>query len=174
MNTCQACGIRPAVVEFVQVTGAERRELSLCRECALSIGMRSQVEAFQRLSQLLLHHSPLTEVTEEMRASLAVTCTQCQMAFEQFVKTGLLGCPHCYEEFHDLLKPVLRRMHGVTRLTDEPSEHSIKPIRSREPIIAEARSSDEQRAQLEMELNLALLEEDYERAASLRDRLKKL
>jgi len=176
MKTCQACGVRPAVVEFVQVTGTERREMSLCRECALSIGMRSQVEAFQRLSQLLMQHNPAAEMSEEMRAALASTCGRCKLEFEQFVKTGLLGCPYCYEEFNELLKPVLRRMHGVLKQVEEPVDKAVKPgrIHGARASAAKESSSEEQRARLEMELNLALLEEDYERAADLRDKLKKL
>lgn len=177
MKTCQACGARPAIVEFVQVTGDQRREMSLCRECALSIGMRSQVEAFQRLSQLLMQQPALTDITEDMRAALGTTCRHCGLVFEEFVKTGLLGCPECYSEFHDLLKPVLRRLHGVTRKAAEETIEATKsaPLRvshvENEPA-AEGRA--ESREQLEMQLNLALLEENYERAAEIRDQLKKL
>ncbi|MBU1985215.1 UvrB/UvrC motif-containing protein [bacterium] len=176
MKTCQACGHRPAVVEFVQVAGKQKREMSLCRECALSIGMRSQVEAFQRLSQLLMQQPAMTEITDEMRAALGTTCGRCKLVFEEFVKTGLLGCPECYTEFRDLLKPVLRRLHGVTRKADEEirttKPHSLpKPVESLE---SEDESSDEIREHLEVQLHLALLEEDYERAAEIRDKLKGL
>lgn len=177
MKTCQACGARPAIVEFVQVTGDQRREMSLCRECALSIGMRSQVEAFQRLSQLLMQQPAMTEITDEMRAALGTTCRRCGLVFEEFVKSGLLGCPECYSEFHDLLKPVLRRLHGVTR---KVAEKKAEPVQSALPRAARSEQriamgdSAESREQLEMQLNLALLEENYERAAVIRDQLKKL
>lgn len=167
MKTCQACGHRPAMVEFIQISGDDRREMALCRECALSIGMRSQVEAFQRLSQLLMQQQQATgHVSDEMRAALATQCGHCKLVFEEFVKTGLLGCPGCYESFGDLLKPVLRRMHGVTRQQGDKDESAAPP-----PAADAERSS---REQLEIELNLALMEEDYERAAALRDKLKKL
>ena len=177
MKTCQACNTRPALVEFVQVTGNERREMSLCRECALSIGMRSQVEAFQRLSQLLMQQPAMTEITDDMRAALGTSCRRCGLVFEEFVKTGLLGCPECYSEFHDLLKPVLRRLHGVTRKSGkkktEPVASAAPRTRTSEPDAASEMTGDS-REHLEMQLNLALLEENYERAAVIRDQLKKL
>jgi protein arginine kinase activator len=141
------------------VTGENRRELSLCRECALSMGVRAQVEAFQRLSQLLMHDMTMAGVPDEMRAALGAKCGGCGLVFGEFVQTGLLGCPKCYEDFKDLLTPVLRRMHGVTK----------KPAATQERSEVPAAGTKEQ---LEMELHLALLEEDYEKAAALRDKLK--
>jgi protein arginine kinase activator len=174
MQTCQSCGRRPAEIEFIQVTGDVRREMALCRECALTVGMRAQVEAFQRLSQLLMQqHGPQIAVSEDMKAAMSEKCSRCGLAFEQFVETGLLGCPQCYVDFQNLLQPVLRRMHGVTRQTDAPAESPprVPEPRPEKESIEETRT---RREQIEMELHLALLEEDYEKAASLRDKLKSL
>jgi protein arginine kinase activator len=168
MSTCQSCGRRPAVVQFIQVNGDERRELSLCQECAFSVGMRAQVEAFQRLSRMFLEQQlSLPNISEETRAALATVCSQCGLVFEEFVKTGLLGCPQCYQDFHEHLQPILRRMHGVVKQRgDEPS--------SPPPPEPHDSHASETREQIEMELHLALLEEDYEKAARLRDKLKHL
>jgi protein arginine kinase activator len=148
--------------------------MALCRECALSVGMRAQVEAFQRLSQLLLQQEgSLNEVSEEMRAAMQTKCARCGMIFEEFVQTGLLGCPQCYHDFHELLKPMLRRMHGVTRQSAElEDDKPSMPLQASAPVSQPVPA--ESRAQLEIELNLALLDEDYERAAALRDKLKGL
>jgi protein arginine kinase activator len=148
--------------------------MALCRECALSVGMRAQVEAFQRLSQLLMQqHDPRTVLTDDMRAAMNAQCSGCSMKFEEFVKTGLLGCPQCYLDFHNHLQPVLRRMHGVVKQTLEGELPRRAPLQ--EPVkMGEAEMQAATREHLEMELNLALLEEDYERAAVLRDRLKQL
>jgi len=167
MKTCQACERRPAVVEFIQVTGDERREMALCRECALSIGVRAQVEAFQRLSQLLTQHE--TPGNLFGADALQTKCAHCGLMFGEFVRTGLLGCPHCYQDFHELLKPALRRLHGVTKQIPEESPHG--PEAASSPEVA---SKAESRTRLEAELNLALLDEDYERAAALRDKLRQL
>jgi protein arginine kinase activator len=173
MQTCQACGRRPAEIEFVQVTGDVRREMALCRECALTVGMRAQVEAFQRLSQLLMQHGPQIPVSDEMKEALSAKCSRCGLVFEQFVQTGLLGCPQCYSDFQHLLQPVLRRMHGVIHVASGQAEAVEKhPEPTRE--IESVEDVRIRREQMEMELHLALLEEDYEKAASLRDKLRGL
>jgi protein arginine kinase activator len=156
-------------VEFIQVSGDERRQFALCRECATSHGLSLQVDAFQRLSQLLLHQMrPIGQTTpEEWQGAMESQCGKCGMAFQDFVKTGLLGCSQCYRDFHDLLTPILRRLHGVTKQAAEDSE-SVKPV----PPIAKKETAD--RVQLEAQLHVALVEEDYEKAAVIRDKLKSL
>lgn len=41
-------------------------------------------------------------------------CGKCGTTLEQFYKTSLLGCEHCYRAFREELLPVLRKLHGVT------------------------------------------------------------
>lgn len=172
MKTCQSCGHRPAVVEFIQVSGDERREMSLCRECALSVGMRAQVEAFQRLSQLLMQQGH-PAVPDDARALLQAKCSRCETVFETFMQTGLLGCPQCYADFHELLLPLLRRMHGVVR---QIGSEGVEPPRKEPDAVTDSENAalPDTREQMEVALHLALLEEDYERAAVLRDKLHKL
>jgi len=159
-------------VEFIQVTGDVRREMSLCRECALSLGVRAQVEAFQRLSQLLMQPPSPADLPDEMRAALAAKCSACGYVFEEFINTGLLGCPQCYHDFESLLRPVLRRLHGVIRqAADEVGE---TPPRASDSHVAGATMPMASREDLEAELQLALIEENYEKAAILRDRLREL
>ncbi len=166
---CQSCGLQPAAVEFIQVTGSERRQVALCRDCAASHGVEMQLDAFQRLAQLLIHQMrPLNnQMSEEWQEAMNRTCSQCGMSFEQFAKTGLLGCPQCYSDFHDLLMPVLRRLHGVTRQTADETTSANAEL---QPLASTI--SEESRLQLEAELQLALMEEDFEKAATIRDRLK--
>ena len=168
---CQSCGKRPAAVEFVQVSGDERRQFALCRECAVSYGLSMQIDAFQRLSHLLMHQMrPIGQATsEEWKDSLESKCGRCGLSFEGFVTTGLLGCSQCYRDFHDLLTPVLRRLHGVIKQTPDESARSKPPSPT-----AETFAEDTLRGQLEAQLQVALVEEDYERAASIRDKLKSL
>ncbi len=98
------------------------------------------------------------------------------MPFESYMKDGLLGCATCYTEFRDLLDPILRRMHGVSHMPDLSS----KPVLTATPDPLFPGSTVQlelhlpTREELEVELQLALLEEDYERAARLRDQIKSL
>jgi protein arginine kinase activator len=168
---CQSCGIRPAAVEFIQVTGNERREIALCRECAATHGVGMQLDAFQRLAQLLMHQMrPVSQVSEEWQTAMTTTCSKCGLVFEQFVQTGLLGCPQCYTDFHDILMPVLRRLHGVVK--QSPTEPGTPRPASEPQPMEETETSLRER--LETELQRALDEENFERAALIRDQLRNL
>lgn len=170
-SLCQSCGRQPAVVEFIQVTGSERRQVALCRECAATHGVEGQLDAFQRLAQLLMQQTrPVNHISEEWQASLRTVCSRCGTIFDQFIHTGLLGCPQCYVDFHDILVPVLRRLHGVTKQTAEEPE--IPNAIPESPVNPD--SEDPRRTRLEEELHLALIEENFERAATIRDELKRL
>ena len=169
-SMCQSCGRRPAAVEFMQVTGDERRQFALCRECAISHGLSVQLDAFQRLSRLLLHQMrPLNNAPEEWEDAMETTCSRCGLKFEEFVRTGLLGCSNCYTDFHELLTPILRRLHGVIKQVPEGAEDAPKPVQ-----LVSENEIESSRAQLEAQLHIALVEENYEKAAAIRDQMRKL
>jgi protein arginine kinase activator len=169
-SLCQSCGQRPAVVEFVQINGSARREVALCRECAMTQGVGGQLEVFQRLAQLLMHQfRPVSQAPAEWQEAMASTCGRCGMAFEQFVHTGLLGCPQCYEDFRELLTPILRRLHGVIRQAGDGGVAGTNPTDQ-----TTRSESGVRRAELEAELKHALVEENFELAARIRDELRRL
>ncbi|MBI5058584.1 UvrB/UvrC motif-containing protein [candidate division KSB1 bacterium] len=103
-------------------------------------------------------------------------CPKCGTTFDEFAQTAAFGCAHCYEVFADLLDPVLRRMHGVTRRNapdaTAPEAPTVRVVN--EDNDTQTKLDFMVREDIEMELQLALLEENYEKAARLRDRLKEL
>jgi protein arginine kinase activator len=176
MKLCQSCQQRPAVVEFIQVMGDVRREVSLCRECAMSHGMAAQFTAFQQLSQQILEQmNQAEEFQPESPEANVAPCANCGLSFEEFVRTGLLGCPQCYTNFGDVLTKVLRRLHGVTHMESatpvEGHKNHVKSEHAAPPHEEEVKRS---REELEIKIQVALLEENYELAAQLRDQLKNL
>ena len=38
------------------------------------------------------------------------TCNKCGCTWIQFTRTGLFGCPHCYEQFYRELLPTLKKI----------------------------------------------------------------
>ena len=176
MKLCQSCQKQPAVVEFIQVTGTVRRELSLCRDCAMTHGMAAQITAFQQISQQIFEQmKPLEETPLGGMEPHVAPCSHCGLSFDEFIRTGLLGCEHCYRDFSPVLGTILRRLHGVSHMStgegismnalSEKTEHVSESILS---------SNNTLREELEMKIELALLEENYEAAAKLRDQLKNL
>jgi len=81
----------------------------------------------------------------------------------EFRNTGRLGCPQDYRVFRDELVPLLENIHGETR-------HSGKSPR-RAPLSQQIQS---ELMQLRNKLKNSVNKEDYEEAARIRDRIRKL
>jgi protein arginine kinase activator len=160
MKMCERCNEQPATVEFVQIIGNVRQQTFLCRNCALEHSIEGPIETLRAFAQQVFQQWLSAEKQEEPLAIPQTPCRECGTTFQKFLESGLLGCPVCYDEFHDALKPVLRRLHGVTRAkTGEPERERERPAAP-------------SRAELKAELQRALTEENYELAAKIRDKLK--
>ncbi|MFH1011582.1 MAG: UvrB/UvrC motif-containing protein [bacterium] len=159
---CERCSEQPASVEFVQIIGNVRKHTYLCRECALEHSLEGPIETLRAFAQQIFQQwlAAAGEQKEPLEIPEA-PCRECGTTFRKFLESGLLGCPVCYAEFHDALKPVLRRLHGVTRMKTAESER-------------DAESQKARHMELEAELQKALAGENYELAAKIRDELKKI
>ena len=167
MHQCEQCGQRPAVVEFIQVIGDVRKRTRLCRECAVEHSLEGSIGALRAFAQQIF--GELFTQAEKLEKHFAIPekpCSSCGTTFHQFLETSLLGCPTCYYEFHDALKPILRRIHGSTRIRTSNKKPSISPALDAELLKL-------QHAKLKIELQKALVEENYELAAQIRDQLNK-
>ena len=168
MHLCEQCGQRPAVVEFIQVIGDVRKRTRLCRECAVEQSLEGSIDALRAFAQQIF--GELFAQAKKQETHFAIPekpCPSCGTTFQQFLETSLLGCPECYQEFHDALKPVLRRIHGSTRLRTSYKKSSVSPTLDAEMLKL-------QREKLKLELQKALVEENYELAAQIRDKLKQV
>ena len=107
--------------------------------------------------------SELPEVEEE----ISPICTSCDLTFAEFQKAGRLGCPSCYEAFQEQIDPILDRIHGGNDI-----EHKG---RSPGSPAETSRAACRQRIQkLTRQMEAAVDEENYEKAAELRDKISEL
>lgn len=90
-------------------------------------------------------------------------CSLCGATFDELVRDGKIGCPKCYEVFADDLDESIRRIHGRTSHTGR------SPFKFREK-----NETKQKLHQLEKELKEEIKNENYERAAELRDEIKAL
>jgi len=90
-----------------------------------------------------------------------LVCQKCGMSYDEFQKVGKLGCSGCYETFGNRLKPILKRLHGSV-------EHSGKvPVK-----ISKTLRTSKEIEELKGLLSKAVQNEEYEKAAEIRDRIK--
>ena len=85
-------------------------------------------------------------------------CPTCGHSLEEVVMTGKLGCGNCYDFYKKELIPLIEKCQAA----------AIKHV-GKKPNAAKISLE-----QLENELKAAIKVEDYEKAAALRDKIKKL
>lgn len=161
---CEKCKKRPATLHFTKIVNDEKTEVHLCEQCAQEMGKVNTMFTPFSITDLL---SSFFEVGGEGQQTIysqqALKCPQCGFTFGDIKKTGRLGCGHCYVTFREQLMPILKRIQGRT-------EHSGKVPKKIGGQIWLSREIK----RLKDELNKAVAEEAYERAAQLRDKIREL
>lgn len=98
----------------------------------------------------------------------ASVCPECGTALSDFRRTGLLGCPYCYNAFRDEVIAMLDKMQGGTYHAGK-----VQSERSREKYEATHELALEHEY-VKAELERAMLNRDYKTAESLQKKLREL
>ncbi|MCR4398619.1 MAG: UvrB/UvrC motif-containing protein [Firmicutes bacterium] len=161
---CEECGKRPATVHVQKIVNGRRSEKHICQECAAAGGEMSIF--LQPFSVNSLLSAMLGSGAPELRAvspGRAARCPGCGLGYDDFARTGKLGCGRCYEKFSKPLEGLLRRIHG--------SDRHVGKFPGKAGRGAAARRELEE---LKAELARAIQAEEYEKAASIRDRIREI
>jgi len=163
---CQECGKKPATLHFTKIVNGEKTEFHLCDSCArekgeLLPGTSNGFSIHNLISGLLdfdpKSPSPLGSINK------ALHCEECGMSYSQFSKLGRFGCSSCYDYFAERLDPLLRRIHGNTSHVGKIPRRSGGHIQTKKQIEL-----------LKRELSMLIAQEEFEKAASVRDEIRKL
>lgn len=163
---CEECGKRPATVHISKVINGVKSERHLCHECAQAQGQLSfMVEPTVTFHNLL---AGLFEPGKGLKTAQAVKapsrCPNCGLTFADFRRLGHLGCDGCYDTFHAELEHLVKRIHGSTVHTGKV------PVGRRNSAVYKQRELEKMRAALQQ----AVAKEEYEKAAELRDAIRRL
>lgn len=190
---CDQCEAE-ATVHELRVVNGKKVERHLCERCARKQGIAVQPTA--SVPELIEHYMQQAAAAAKAKPAdppppaRATQCPTCGTGYLEFRQTGLLGCPDCYRVFEAQLSPLLERAHEggthhVGKLPRRQLAGGPKPQGritqgpNPEPAGAEAvLGGPSQRAgriaALRKQLDEAVRTEQYERAASLRDELRRL
>lgn len=157
--TCDLCKENQATVHFKQICGGQMKEMCICEECARRHGFDVQPPLAVTDFLFGVSAQAKTESADEEK-----TCDICHMRVSDFKKTSRLGCPHCYEALAAHVAPMLSSMHKSSQHTGKEPLHVGK-----EPV---ARKETAGLARLRAELKQAVTDQNFERAAVLRDRIR--
>ncbi len=157
---CEKCGKNNATTHIRSVVNGVISEKHLCGYCAADEGY-SDIKS-GNLSQML--SSMFGDTLNIPSAAKLTHCNCCGSTFSDIAKSGKCGCPECYATFFEQLLPYFKRVHGSTK--------HIGKIPNRTPI-AEQHSEDTI-DELRSMLRQLISEEEYEQAAVVRDKIKKI
>ena len=168
---CQHCQKNEATTHVKTNINGVTSEYDLCSECARELGYGGMFPDFTAdfggmLGSFLSAALPAR--------SGATRCKDCGSTMNDIKKSGKVGCANCYELFFNELMPTIRSIHGNTEHigkrpvieysvnTDDRSAEDSKP----------ADSKNKKLEQLRAELKQAIEDENFERAAQLRDEIR--
>ncbi|NBI08021.1 UvrB/UvrC motif-containing protein [Senegalia massiliensis] len=157
---CDRCGKNQATVHYKEIINGNKKEMHLCDECAHNKQISSPFSINQLLAGLIDSGFDKSVGFDYMEPK---KCENCGMTYNRFKQTGKLGCSKCYETFNENLNPLFKRIHGHDTHRGKIPNRAGKSIKLRNDI-----------KKLTKELNKAIENEEFEKAAELRDEIRDL
>ena len=168
---CEKCKKNEAKINLITVVNGQKHEIWLCENCAKdissipffsSIGQNVNFP-FQGMLTEILSNADSNKVNIDNNKIKEIVCSNCGLTYDEFKKTGKLGCSDCYEEFKVVLDPRIKSLQvGVKHVGKIPNMKGKELIRRRKL------------KNLKEEMQKLIVTEEYERAAIVRDEIKKL
>lgn len=169
---CEKCKKNNASFFFQENINGKKRSLALCSECAEEMKKNGELQSGDSLFDSLgfsptLHDSlfgSLFSYPEKVKQiGTEKSCPYCRSTFSDFRRQGKAGCSECYRTFSAELQSTIRSIHG-----------NAKHI-GRAPAKAKAKLQKEgELRKLKAELKAAIENEEFEKAAELRDKIRSI
>jgi len=161
---CQICNSNEATIHLTEISDGVRTEMHLCESCAAEqgIAIKNQIPLNELLINLLAVQPGDDEMLDPSKKE--PVCPHCGFTLDQFRKEAVLGCPKDYEVFEKSLLPLIEKAH------DGHTSHCGK-IPTKVPTDTKKQIEI---TGLRQQLDAAVLAEQYEHAAELRDKIEHL
>jgi len=154
---CEHC-TKECTIHLTQIVGDKIIKMDLCPDCPKGKQLQDP-EKFGLLEKLIGKGFGLPA---QVPGSKGLVCPGCGFSQEDLKQSNRLGCPQCYETFRKQVEQLLPNLHKGT-------EHVGKV-----PPRFEKAEMGQQLENLREQLQKEIQEENYERAAELRDRIREL
>lgn len=158
---CEDCKKAKAVIHFTQIVNDETETKHLCQKCAAKKGLQASAPVPLPLTDFLSGIG--SQIFAAGPDGAAGACPHCGSTFQDFRRSGKLGCAECYVAFEREMRMLLRKIHG--------SHHHVGI--SGDPAGAASRESSPHARLRELRGRLkdAIEREAYELAAKFRDQI---
>jgi protein arginine kinase activator len=150
MKMCDECGLFPAEIHLTQIIDHKTESVYLCSACAQKRGLHAEGGA-----------TGMQDVPSESADNRECAC--CKTTLSEFRENGQLGCPDCYRSFEKEIELLLRQVHGSAEYLGKKYRLTRNAMNDKAGIMG-----------LRWALDDAIKNEDFERAAALRDEIRDL
>lgn len=157
---CEDCKKKPTI-HLTEIIDGKVTEMHLCDECPKLKEIQSEKQF--GIADLLAGLADFGKSVRTEKKS-SVKCKNCGLTYDEFRKFGRLGCSECYQAFRSYLTTLLKKIHGA-------NIHLGKaPVKTPDSHKKKIQSIQE----LKTQLMSAIENEDFEKAAILRDQIRAL
>lgn len=154
---CQICQKNTAEIRVSHAINEKKIEINLCKSCAEEKGLSNPLSNLPQLFGNFIAELIGQDLFKSRRRDATRKCPGCGSTWDNFHDTGLLGCDLCYQTYEEDLSVILRRIHGSNKhIGSRPKSYRFVVDESELEGIKE-------------ELQQAIDNEKFERAAELRD-----
>lgn len=162
---CEKCKEKQATIHYAEIKNGKKRVINLCEECAnKENGININMDFEMPFSMKDIFSSIMEMgVNKEISKAEAIVCSECNSSYNRFKDKGRLGCHKCYDEFQNQLIPLIKRIQGSTEHLGKVPKRVGGPLKIKSEI-----------KRLRIELNKYVANEEFEKAATLRDKIKDL
>ncbi|MCR5614429.1 UvrB/UvrC motif-containing protein [Treponema sp.] len=151
---CDICHKREATFFVEQTSKTGKRKLNICADCVKEHGFSTDPKEISKALNSLFKEYFENKKSEDF------VCPVCGQRLSRICLTGLTGCPECYEIFKDKIIETMTK-HGIYGKYTGRMPKRISSFRS---VLTD-------RIEVQKKLDLAVENEDYEKAAFYRDYL---
>lgn len=156
---CEYCGRNPAVLRVNTIANGEPAEYSLCAECARKLGYGNL---------LIVLGAGMDGVLDKIfpgegEGTGTLRCKCCGASLGDIVRSGKVGCAECYRTFSEQLTPLIRRIHGSAVHRGKAAGGGLPQVMPKGQLSV-----------MHRRLREAIENENFEQAAAIRDRIRRL
>ena len=165
---CQHCKKNEANTHIVRTVGNNTVEMYLCSDCAKECGFETSFSVSDFLFGDML--------SSPFKQSKIERCPVCGGSFAEISASGKVGCGNCYKTFEKELYPTVARLHSLPlhKGKSPKKSESVCEINEEEKPKIKRPTKKERIEKLKREQEEMIKCENFEKAAELRDKIKKL
>jgi len=169
---CTICKKEKANIHIQEITDKGKISLHLCTNCAIAKGIINHNNHEIDISNMIGELS--TNLADQLKnnffhktdqSNLPSQCPACGMNAEKIKNEGRLGCPQCYKTFEKFIIPIIKSMHHSLQ-----HKGKIGTITDNTQIL-EQKQKQKSLEKLQLQLEHAIKNEAYEKAAKIRDKI---